>query len=67
MDVADLAQLQNEQLDALRVGAHKPVAPQADGKCLWCGEVLADGRRWCDAACRDEWERAERCRAVRGA
>ena len=30
---------------------------QATGRCLWCGEPVADGRRWCDAECRDEWER----------
>jgi len=30
---------------------------QATGRCLWCNEPLADGRRWCDAECRDEWER----------
>lgn len=26
------------------------------GECLWCGEVLDDGRRWCNAECRDAWE-----------
>jgi hypothetical protein len=66
MDIADLAQIQNEQLDALRVGAHKPVAPPANGTCLWCGAPLAGKQRWCDADCRDEWEHAERCRATRG-
>lgn len=41
----------------------KNLAPsvQATGYCLYCGEELDDGRRWCDASCRDDWE-AEQCR-----
>lgn len=23
------------------------------GKCIWCGEVVKDTRRWCSAVCRD--------------
>ena len=30
--------------------------PHATGRCLWCGEPLADGRRWCGPDCRDDWE-----------
>ena len=26
------------------------------GECLWCGEALDNGRRWCNAECRDSWE-----------
>ena len=26
------------------------------GECLWCGEILDNGRRWCNAECRDSWE-----------
>lgn len=26
------------------------------GECLWCGELLDNGRRWCSAECRDSWE-----------
>lgn len=26
------------------------------GFCLWCGLVVTDGARWCDAECRDDWE-----------
>ena len=26
------------------------------GECLWCGEVLDNGRRWCSVECRDSWE-----------
>lgn len=32
--------------------------PSPTGRCLWCGEPADDGRRWCDADCRDDWERS---------
>lgn len=27
------------------------------GKCLWCEEAVHDGRRWCDADCRNDYEK----------
>jgi len=35
----------------------RPEAPPACGACLYCGEALRPGLRWCDAACRDDFER----------
>lgn len=32
----------------------------ATGFCLWCGEPLRYGLRWCDTDCRDDFERAQR-------
>lgn len=32
--------------------------PLATGFCLSCGEALKNGRRWCDAECRDDFERS---------
>jgi hypothetical protein len=29
----------------------------ATGECLFCGEPVEQKRRWCDAQCRDDWER----------
>ena len=29
---------------------------QPTGFCLWCGHVVMDNARWCDAECRDDWE-----------
>lgn len=26
------------------------------GHCLWCNAELAQGKRWCDAECREDWE-----------
>lgn len=34
---------------------------RATGFCLFCGDPLTDQeRRWCDADCRDDWERDNR-------
>ncbi len=33
---------------------------KATGHCLSCDEPLEEGRRWCDADCRDDWERERR-------
>lgn len=35
-------------------------APTGIGMCLHCGNALHDSRRWCDAACRDDWEKGRR-------
>lgn len=45
---------------ALKV--RRPEGPQATGECLWCGEAVEDGRRWCGAACRDSWEKLSKTR-----
>lgn len=29
----------------------------ATGRCLYCDEPLPDGHRWCNAECRDDWQR----------
>lgn len=34
--------------------------PHATGSCLACGAKVPKGRRWCDADCRDDWERGAR-------
>lgn len=33
--------------------------PEATGTCLNCGAFVTDGARWCDADCRDDWERRQ--------
>jgi len=32
---------------------------EAVGTCLCCGDELPEGRRWCDADCRDLWQKLE--------
>jgi hypothetical protein len=41
----------------------RQAGPKPTGECLWCGEPIAPGLRWCDAECRDDWERAHARRA----
>lgn len=41
---------------ALRVRRHE--GPVACGVCHNCGESVEPPLRWCDAQCRDDWERS---------
>jgi hypothetical protein len=39
------------------------IAPKPEpgvGVCLNCAAILEDDRRWCDNACRDDWESRQR-------
>ena len=36
------------------------------GHCYFCGETHSDGRRFCDADCRDGYERQEKMKARTG-
>lgn len=40
--------------------------PEATGDCLYCGEPLAVGLRFCDADCRDGWEHEQQLKQMRG-
>jgi hypothetical protein len=44
------------------VRKNKPI--EAEAHCLSCGTALVQDaelpRRWCDAECRDDWERGQR-------
>lgn len=55
-DEADIAQENIERDLALLLRRRLPQGPAATGECLWCGEPLDAGRRWCDAECRDAWQ-----------
>lgn len=50
---------EREQIDrdlAIKsAGKTEPVA-KATGHCLWCNAELAQGKRWCDAECCEDWE-----------
>ena len=57
-DIFDQAS-DREQLerDLAIASARKPLAStQATGHCLWCNAALEQGKRWCDAECREDWE-----------
>lgn len=57
-DEADLAQSHMELEEEMRRRYKKPVGleVEATGKCLNCGERLDSVKRWCDDACREDWE-----------
>ncbi len=58
-DEADRAQAVIDLLlDAAIAGVKKPGGPKPAGFCLKCGAPLDQDRRWCDADCRDDWQRA---------
>ncbi|MEW6772300.1 MAG: hypothetical protein AB1330_13130 [Bacillota bacterium] len=54
---------QATEQEALRLAAalahREPEGPPPAGECLSCGAPLKDGRRWCDADCRDDWQREQ--------
>jgi len=65
-DVIDQA----AQFEALRRDAalqrRKPAGPQPCGECYFCETDLSDPTaRWCDADCRDRWEKRQRAYAQR--
>lgn len=61
MDIVDRAQNELETYERFR--ANKPSKEVKEtGFCLYCGEPLPKGRRWCNADCRDSWEKENRRR-----
>jgi hypothetical protein len=63
MDAADRAdQDQESVMNAMRRSTINPMhrdVPEAiaTGECLFCGEPLQAGMRWCGKECRDDWEK----------
>lgn len=55
-DPADLADKQIEDRLRHSLSLRKPEGPRANGACLNCESALPPGLRWCDTACRDDWE-----------
>jgi len=48
-----------EQLDrdlAIARARNSQSAAKATGRCLSCNAALEQGKRWCDAECREDWE-----------
>lgn len=65
-DFADKASERQAELEADALAMRKPEGPKATGYCLACGEALGGTLwhrihsrtpRWCNAQCRDDWER----------
>lgn len=58
-DFADLGAAREEMDRALALKMRALEGPAATGYCLACGVALDGGRRWCDADCRDDWQREQ--------
>ena len=61
MDVIDRAQKEVE-FAREHIQAKKDPEVKATGFCLYCGEPLKRGQRWCDKDCFDDWSYEERIR-----
>jgi hypothetical protein len=58
-DELDLAS-EREQIardKAVSVIQNRPPAATANGYCLECQDPVKEGVRWCDADCRDDWQK----------
>lgn len=60
--MSDIADKGNEAAEVFREAAlsqRKPALPaRGVGFCLNCGAGVKGDARWCDVACREDWERA---------
>jgi hypothetical protein len=57
MDVIDQAQNIAEFYNQMALLKRPEPKILATGFCLQCEEPIKPPRRWCDAGCRDDWER----------
>lgn len=62
-DVIDRAQQRIEEDLERSIAAARGIAPSVapTGRCLNCEAPLADGLRWCDTDCRDDYEALGQC------
>lgn len=65
-DIVDIGNERAQEFidDCIAAARRGPKGEAGIGLCLNCGESLPDLRRWCDADCRDDWERAEKARKL---
>lgn len=68
-DIYDQATMREEQERERSIAAvrrqNQTLAPT--GACHWCDEVVKGDKRFCDADCRDMWQRQESARKSAGA
>ena len=60
-DIVDEAnELAQQAVDNAIESARKATPEaKATGKCLNCGYHVPPGHRWCDADCREDWQRTK--------
>lgn len=59
-DIADKANDHIERENAGLLAKRLPTGPAACGACHFCGEEVHGEARFCDADCRDDYEREQR-------
>lgn len=60
-DDLDIAAERTEIARQAALSRRKPTGPEPTGRCLYCDEIVADGKRWCPGAdCRDGFELEQR-------
>ena len=60
-DIVDKAEEAESAIFALRIkNLPSSEIPKGNGVCLYCAERLNHDGRWCDAYCRDDWEKRQR-------
>lgn len=64
MDELDQAQVVSDRWLEKAMQAIKPVN-FPEGECAYCSEPLESGH-FCDAGCRDDYERMKKARSLRG-
>ena len=64
-DQADVA-IESNMQRALREAELSPKGPAAVGRCHACGHPLEQGRAFCDAECREDWEYVEAAKRRNG-
>lgn len=63
-DIIDQGNVAAELFRRAAESQRKPEAPAATGFCFNCEARLRPGARWCDAGCRDDWQREQRAQAM---
>lgn len=66
-DIADITTDRAEH-DApyILAASRKRVPPPACGQCLFCDEPVEPAARFCDADCREDWERQQELARIKG-
>ena len=54
--------LEQAERDHAIASARNYKAVVATGLFLYCSSEVSDGKRWCNADCRDDWENSEPAR-----
>lgn len=64
-DIVDKSQDAEDAFFRAALTAKRPEGPPPTGFCYYCGEPLTNRqRRFCDADCRDDYEREQRRNAT---